>query len=102
MCETLKMAGLNPIVPQGGYFVCADCTHFWEVSGLKSVPGLDDGLELCKWMSKEIGIAPIPMSPFYLPHHRNELAGKIVRFAYCKDDNSLSQARERLLAYTKK
>jgi hypothetical protein len=53
-------------------------------------------------MSKEIGIAPIPMSPFYLPHHRNELAGKLVRFAYCKDDNSLNLARERLVAFTSK
>jgi len=52
-------------------------------------------------MAKELGITPIPMSPFYLPHQRAEFAGKLIRFAYCKDDASLSMARERLLAATK-
>jgi kynurenine--oxoglutarate transaminase/cysteine-S-conjugate beta-lyase/glutamine--phenylpyruvate transaminase len=64
MCESLKMAGLNPIIPQGGYFVCADATEFWNKSGLQSVEGEDDGMKLCKWMSKEIGILPSPCLPF--------------------------------------
>jgi aminotransferase len=24
LCDSIKMAGMNPIVPEGGYFVCAD------------------------------------------------------------------------------
>jgi hypothetical protein len=50
-------------------------------------------------MIKEMGVAPIPMAPFYLPHHRKELSGKIIRFAYCKDDASLIAARERMIKF---
>ena len=51
---------------------------------------------LSQWMTKHVGIAPIPMSPFVLPSERHLITG-LVRFAFCKDEDSLQGARERLL-----
>ena len=70
-------------VPEGAYYVMAD---FSDISELP-----DD--EFAKWLTAEHGIAPVPGSSFY---SRPELGRKYVRFAFCKTEEMLQQAVERL------
>ncbi len=85
MMEGLLAAGFACEPPEGAYYVMAD------FSALSDLP--DD--EFAVWMTREIGVTPVPGSSFY----RNPEAGrKLVRFAFCKTPDLLRQAVERLSA----
>jgi aminotransferase len=79
----LREVGFKPVVPQGAYYIMAD---FSTISD-------EDDITFGLRMAKEIGVACVPGSPFF---SRPELAKNIVRFAFCKKDETLSAARERL------
>jgi len=83
LCAGLLKAGFKCRPPQGAYYVMAD------FSGLSNLP--DD--EFAKWLTVEHGVASVPGSSFY---SRPELGRKYVRFAFCKTDEMLQQAVERL------
>ncbi len=85
LCEALGAAGFRCSPPEGAYYVLVD---FSALSGLR-----DD--EFAFWLTKVIGVAPVPGSSFY---SRPELGRKLVRFAFCKTDDVLQQAAERLRA----
>src|SRR3989442_3825045 len=85
LCEALAAAGFRCAPPEGAYYVLAD------FSALSRLP--DD--EFALWLTKEIGVAPVPGSSFY---SRPELGRKLVRFAFCKTDDVLREAAERLRA----
>lgn len=77
-------AGFKCHKPQGAYYVLAD---FSELSDLP-----DD--EFSFWLTSEIGVAPVPGSSFYSePQDGRHLA----RFAFCKTEDLLEQAAERLI-----
>ena len=71
------------MVPQGAYYTMAD------FSAITSEDDLTFGMR----MAKEIGVACVPGSPFF---SRPELSRNIVRFAFCKKQETLDAARERL------
>jgi len=83
LCNGLLKAGFKCRPPQGAYYVMAD---FSELSQLP-----DD--EFATWLTAEHGVAPVPGSSFY---SRPELGRKYVRFAFCKTEDMLQQAVERL------
>ncbi len=71
---------------QGTYFQCVD------ISGL-SVPEKDLGeAAFCQWLTREIGVAAIPLSAFY----GNGFDQKVIRFCFAKKDETLHLALERL------
>jgi aspartate/methionine/tyrosine aminotransferase len=77
-------AGFKCYKPEGAYYVLAD---FSELSDLP-----DD--EFSFWLTSEIGVAPVPGSSFYNdPQDGRHLA----RFAFCKTEDLLEQAAERLI-----
>jgi len=99
--------GMQYIQPQGGYFVVCDYHRFAHLASIRvgeghTVPP-DAPLEerpdvrFSKWLTAEVGVAPIPMSPFYPPEQRH-FADGLIRFAYCKDEDTLNTAIERLEA----
>jgi len=88
LCRGLVEAGFRCTPPQGAYYVLAD------FSGLSDLP--DD--EFSAWLTREIGVAPVPGSSFY---SRPELGRTVVRFAFCKTDDLLSEAARRLVAVRK-
>ena len=105
LCAAMDSVGMDYILPQGGYFVVADVSKFFRKAGI-DVSTFDDlnavtpllerpDVQFSKWLVTEIGVGPIPMSPFYLPHERH-LANNYIRLAYCKDDLTLDTAIERL------
>jgi N-succinyldiaminopimelate aminotransferase len=79
----LRTAGLKPIVPEGTYFVMVDISEL----------GFENDVAFCHYLTKEVGVAAIPPSAFY----QNSADGAgLTRFAFCKTDQSLDQACERL------
>jgi N-succinyldiaminopimelate aminotransferase len=59
--------------------------------------GVFDGtpLEFTRYLTKDIGVACIPPESFYSPEHAH-IGHGYVRFAFCKTDEMLLQAGERL------
>jgi N-succinyldiaminopimelate aminotransferase len=83
LCEGLRAAGLEPMVPAGTYFVLVDGTAL----------GYDDGLALCRDLPRMAGVAAVPVRVF---HDDPEAGRSLVRFAFCKRDDVLHEAAERL------
>jgi aminotransferase len=82
--EALQSAGFRCFPPQGAYYIMADFTSIR--------PDLDD-TEFAMFLTKEIGVAPVPGSSFY---SRRELGRTKVRFTFSKGDDTLRAAAERL------
>ncbi len=85
MLAALDGAGLKGFTPEGTYFVMADYS------------GVFDGtpLEFTRYLTKDIGVACIPPESFYSQEHAH-IGHGYVRFAFCKSDDMLKQAGERL------
>ncbi|MCC6286712.1 MAG: methionine aminotransferase [Chitinophagaceae bacterium] len=66
----------------GSYFILASYGHFSDE------PEMDFVVRL----TKEFGVASIPVSAFY----KNPVDNKVVRFCFCKKEETLEQAAERL------
>ncbi|MFV0535071.1 MAG: pyridoxal phosphate-dependent aminotransferase [Cumulibacter sp.] len=76
-------------------FAVNDCrgTYFLSVDA-RSV-GYDDGVELCRDLPARCGVVAVPMSVFY----DDQAEGRpLVRFAFCKTDDVLREAADRLTA----
>jgi methionine aminotransferase len=70
----------------GTYFQCVD------ISGL-AVPERDlPEADFCQWLTREMGVAAIPLSAFY----GNGFDQKVVRFCFAKKDDTLREALKRL------
>jgi aspartate/methionine/tyrosine aminotransferase len=83
LCDGLVRAGFRCQPPEGAYYVMAD------FSALSELP--DD--KFAEWLTREIGVAPVPGSSFY---SRPELGRRFVRFAFCKTEDMLREAVGRL------
>lgn len=89
LVEGLKSVGFEVYEPDGTYFVMVDHTPF----------GFESDVAFCKYLIEEVGIAAIPPSVFYT----NPVDGKnLVRFAFCKDEETLKAAVEKLKTKLKK
>ncbi|MEE2060561.1 pyridoxal phosphate-dependent aminotransferase [Rhodococcus artemisiae] len=79
----LTEAGFDVLDSAGTYFVCADITPL----------GFLDGVEFCRMLPEKVGVAAVPVSVFVdHPVSWNHL----VRFAFCKRDDVLAEAAQRL------
>lgn len=83
MNELLKDVPLNPKVAKGTYFQAYD---YSEVSDM-------DDRSFAKYLTTEIGVAAIPMSPFYT----NPPEDKVIRLCFAKKEETIHAAAERLL-----
>lgn len=82
LCHYLDQTGLAYTKPEGAYFVMVD------VSPL----GFASDIECAHWMTREIGVAPVPGSSFF-PQPEN----RYVRLNFAKRPATLHAAGERLL-----
>ena len=62
-----------------------------DISGF----GFDDDIEFTKHLIRNVGVAVVPGSSFY---HDPNLGSQMVRFCFCKKDETLEAAAERLAA----
>ncbi|NDL57498.1 pyridoxal phosphate-dependent aminotransferase [Phytoactinopolyspora mesophila] len=83
LVDGLRAAGLDVFPTSGTYFVITDAAAL----------GFDDGIELCQQLPDLIGVAAVPVSVFC---DDKESTKSLVRFAYCKRDEVLREAAERL------
>jgi aspartate/methionine/tyrosine aminotransferase len=84
----LQQAGFKCEMPAGAYYVMCDISAF----------GFDNDVEFTKHLIREIGVAVVPGSSFY---HEAVLGKQQVRFCFCKKDETLEAAAERLQLLTR-
>ena len=78
----LRDAGFKCDLPEGAYYVMADISDF----------GFPNDVEFTKHLIREIGVAVVPGSSFY---HDPAMGSQMVRFCFCKLDETLEAAAER-------
>jgi len=83
LCGALEEIGFKISRPAGTYFIFADHTPF----------GYSDDVSFCRHLVEDIGVAAIPPTAFY---EHKEHGQSLVRFAFCKTDETLERAVERL------
>ncbi|MFQ3567206.1 MAG: aminotransferase class I/II-fold pyridoxal phosphate-dependent enzyme [Aggregatilineales bacterium] len=81
----LRAAGLKVKMPEGTYFVMADFSDVFD----------GDDIEFARHLISEVGVACIPPTFFYSTDHAH-MASTQARFAFCKSDEQLRLAGERL------
>ena len=85
LIQILEASGFDPLVPKGAYYVMSD------ISGW----GYADDVEFCRFLVTEVGVAAVPGSSFF----RVPADGKdLIRFTFCKKEETLALAEERLKA----
>ncbi|KAN0025139.1 hypothetical protein ACTFIV_009555 [Dictyostelium citrinum] len=106
LLNSLTLAGLDPVVPEGTYFIMGDTSSI-KLEGNQgkdtSITGM--GLHLRDWniaryLTTEYGITTIPPSAFYCDDHQ-KIPENFVRFTFCKDDLTLQKAHDNLLKLKK-
>ncbi|MBP2365273.1 pyridoxal phosphate-dependent aminotransferase [Pseudonocardia parietis] len=82
----LRAAGFDVLTPRGTYFVVADPRPL----------GFDDGVDLAGKLPGLCGVAAVPVSVFCSSAAGVAATRPLVRFAFCKRDEVLTEAAERL------
>jgi aminotransferase len=79
----LEANGFRCIVPRGAYYVMADISGF----------GFTDDIAFVRHLIENIGVAAVPGSSFF---ENPQSGSQLIRFCFCKKEETLEQARERL------
>jgi aminotransferase len=79
----LEEVGFKCFKPDGAYYIMTDIADF----------GFANDVEFTRHLIRDIGVAVVPGSSFY---RRPELGAQQIRFCYCKRDETLEAAAERL------
>jgi aminotransferase len=79
----LEKAGFSPRRPDGAYYILCDISRF----------GFADDVAFAHWLVREVGVAGVPGSSFY---SRPELGRHLIRFTFCKTEDVLREAAQRL------
>ena len=83
LCPALLEIGFDLRPPEGAYYVMADISAF----------GATDDVAFAHHLVREIGVATVPGSSFF---QEKELGRNLIRFCFCKRDETLHAAIERL------
>jgi aminotransferase len=84
-CDALDAAVMNPVVPQGAYYVLADVAHL----------GFANAREAAMAVLERAGVATIPGTAFYT----GTGGERFLRVCYAKEDDVLAEACRRLRAF---
>lgn len=90
LAVALSNLGFEVLGSSGTYFLCADPRPL----------GFDDGTAFCEELPHRAGVAAIPMSAFCDPGGTPDAWRHLVRFAFCKRDETLDEAIRRLRAFS--
>jgi aspartate/methionine/tyrosine aminotransferase len=83
LLPALEGAGFRTFRPDGAYYVMTEIGDF----------GFADDVEFARFLVREIGVAVVPGSSFYSDPADG---ARLVRFCFCKRDDTLNAAAERL------
>ncbi len=81
--HVLYEVGLPPLPVEGSYFMLADISQ----------GKFETDRDFCYWLTSEVGVAAVPLSPFYANHDDLPL---LVRFCFAKKLETLRAAAGRL------
>jgi aminotransferase len=79
----LQNAGFKCSYPEGAYYVMCDISAF----------GFVDDVEFAKHLIRDVGVAGVPGSSFY---HDPKMGSQLIRFCFCKKDETLEAAAQAL------
>ncbi len=83
LSSALEAIGFQVLWPEGTYYTSI------SIKG----SGFEDDMEFCRYLTREVGVAAIPCSYFW----NGRRGGRdLVRFCFCKKDETLEAAIERL------
>jgi aminotransferase len=83
LLEGLRGAGFRCSVPGGAYYIMADITPL----------GQTRDVEFTRYLVEKVGVAVVPGSSFF---HEPSSGAHYIRFCFCKRDETLRAASERL------
>ncbi len=88
LISALKSSRFTLLPSKGTYFLLLD---YSKISALND-------REFCHWLTKEVGVAAIPLSPLYPAKQRAKYHkdNKVIRLCFAKNDNTLLKAAELL------
>jgi N-succinyldiaminopimelate aminotransferase len=86
LADGLKTIGFEVYSPDGTYFITTDIAPLGE----------QDAMEFCLALPDRVGVVAIPSAVFYDDHP--EAGRTMVRFAFCKRPEVLTEAVSRLSA----
>ena len=89
LMSALDACGLQPITPEGTYFITAD---------IRDRRPDGDGVAFCRELPLLAGIVAIPAAVLYDLRHESE-GRHLVRFAFCKELTTISRASDQLKAW---
>ncbi|KAG6911721.1 hypothetical protein DXG01_007971 [Tephrocybe rancida] len=95
--------GMKYTLPEGSYFVLLDISNVEfpeDYPFPQSVLGRGRDFKACWFIALEVGVSSIPVSEFYCEEHAN-IGEAYARFAFCKDEDTLRKAADRLQALKK-
>ncbi len=83
LCAGLAAVGFDVVQPAGTYFAVADIRPL----------GSDDDVAFCLELPERVGVVAVPTSVFHRDRHRRR---HLVRFAFCKSEETIAAGLERL------
>ncbi|CAB9523268.1 Bifunctional aspartate aminotransferase and glutamate/aspartate-prephenate aminotransferase [Seminavis robusta] len=105
LTDALQSAGMTPVIPPGGFFIMADTSHIsdfdydpTQVTPATPTSTMPRDWALSRWLTQTVGVTAIPPSAFY-SEPNVPLAKNLLRFAFCKGDDTILEAHKRLEAY---
>ncbi|KAL0070872.1 arylformamidase [Marasmius tenuissimus] len=98
LTDCFDRLGLPYTHPEGGYFVLLDVSRVKipdDYPFPASLNGRGRDFKVGWFVALEVGVSTIPVSEFYCAEHAN-IGEAFLRFAFCKDVDTLKRAAERL------
>ena len=116
LADGLREVGFDVFLPASGFFIIADHTRLSrdrirqdpsnhsnakvdsadesnDAIGATGATKIADDVAFARWLIKEVGVAAIPPGSFY---SNPEDGRAMIRFAFCKDEQTLQEAVDRL------
>lgn len=98
--EGLLAAGINPVPSYGGFFLMGQLPVDNKLSKSLNPEFRDEPYDwqYCRKLAEEYGVIGIPASPFFSSanYEKSMKLGPLARFAFCKKDATMVEARKRL------
>lgn len=84
LVNALKASRFNLLPSKGTYFLLLDYSAISELNDR----------EFCHWLTTELGVASIPLSPFYPANEREayQQNNKVIRLCFAKNEQTLLEA----------
>lgn len=99
IAKILEENGMNPVIPEGGYFIMADWSKMASKIDLSAETDELRDYRFVKWLCKR-NLLGIPPSAFFSKPHK-KIGEDYIRFCFIKHDESLKKAEVILEALKK-